>query len=113
MAIFNKKKNGGFIDVIRCDKPTYLIWKCHPGGTELGESKREYEIRTNSVLRVKNGEVAVFVYKQKDGTMQDYINYFNTQKPSIVLNFETPQSYKENIIKKIKFKNVYFSLTNA
>lgn len=73
MALFNKKKNGGFIDVIRCDEPSYLIWKWHPGGTELGESKREYAIRTNSVLRVKDGEVAVFVYKQKDGTMQDYI----------------------------------------
>ena len=73
MALFNKKKNGGFIDVIRCDEPSYLIWKWHPSGTEFGESKRENAIRTNSVLRVKDGEVAVFVYKQKDGTMQDYI----------------------------------------
>lgn len=73
MGIFNKKKTGGFIDVIRCDEPSYLIWKWHPGGKELGESKREYSIRTNSPLRVKDGEVAVFVYKQKNGTLQDFI----------------------------------------
>lgn len=73
MEIFKKKKNGGFRDVIRCDEPSYLIWKWHPGGTELGESKREYAIRTCSTLRVKDGELAVFVYKQKDGTLQDFI----------------------------------------
>ncbi len=73
MSIFVKKKTGGFIDVIRCDEHDYLIWKWHPSGIELGTTKREFALRTNSVLRVKDGEVAVFVYKQKDGTMQDYI----------------------------------------
>lgn len=73
MELFNRKKDGGFRDVIRCDEHSYLIWKWHPGGTELGESKREYSIRTGSKLRVKDGEVAVFVYRQKNGTMQDYI----------------------------------------
>lgn len=73
MGLFNKTKSGGFRDVIRCDEPSYLIWKWHPGGKELGESKRENMIRTSSTLRVKDGEVAVFVYKQKDGTMQDFI----------------------------------------
>ena len=73
MGLFNKKKDGGFRDVIRCDEPSYLIWKWHPGAKALGESKRENSIRTSSVLRVKDGEVAVFVYKQKDGTMQDFI----------------------------------------
>ena len=68
-----KNKNGGVFDVIRCDEPSYLIWKWHPQGVELGNGKREYAIRTNSVLRVKDGEVAVFVYKQKNGTLQDYI----------------------------------------
>ena len=34
---------------------------------------RENSIRWGSSLRVKDGEVAVFVYKQKDGTMQDFI----------------------------------------
>ena len=74
MGLFNSKKKEGFLaDVIRCDEPTYLIWKWHPGSADLGESKREYSIRWGSSLRVKDGEVAVFVYKQKDGTMQDYI----------------------------------------
>ena len=73
MGLFNKKKDGGFRDVIRCDEPSYLIWKWHPGAKALGESKRENSIRTSSVLRVKDGEVAVFVYNQKDGTMQDFI----------------------------------------
>ena len=73
MSIFKRNKTGGIFDVIRCDQPSYLIWKWHPDGVELGQSKRETALRTNSVLRVKDGEVAVFVYKQKDGTMQDYI----------------------------------------
>ena len=68
-----KEKKGGIFDVIRCDQENYLIWKWHPEALEEGKSKREFAIRTNSVLRVKDGEVAVFVYKQKNGEMQDYI----------------------------------------
>lgn len=74
MGLFNKKeKNGGFMDQIRCDESSYLIWKWHPAGVNAGESERENSIRWGSSLRVKDGEVAVFVYKQKDGVMQDYI----------------------------------------
>ncbi len=74
MAFFKKnKKVGLFSDIIRCDEPSYLIWKWHPDGTQPGEHKREYAIRWGSSLRVKDGEVAVFVCRQKDGTMQDYI----------------------------------------
>ena len=71
MSIFNR--NGGILNVIRCDEPNYLIWKWHPAGTQAGDSKRENAIRWGSALRVKDGEVAVFVYRQKDGTMQDFI----------------------------------------
>lgn len=67
------KKKGGFSDVIRCNETDYLVWKWHPSGLKLGESKRETAIRTNSFLRVKNGEVAVFVYQQNNGTKVDYI----------------------------------------
>lgn len=74
MGLFDKnKKNGGFMDEIRCDEPSYLIWKWRPSGSQLGENSRENSIRWGSSLRVKDGEVAVFVYKQKDGTMQDFI----------------------------------------
>lgn len=68
-----KKRTGGFMDEIRCDEPSYLIWKWHPAGAQLGEGNRENAIRWESSLRVKDGEVAVFVYKQKNGTMQDFI----------------------------------------
>lgn len=73
MAIFGKTKAGGFLDEIRCDEPSYLIWKWHSFGSESGNNNRENAIRWGSSLRVKNGEVAIFVYKQKDGTMQDFI----------------------------------------
>ncbi len=74
MALFNKNnRKGGFMDEIRCDEPSYLIWKWHPSGVQLGETVRENSIRWGSSLRVKDGEVAVFVYKQKNGTMQDFI----------------------------------------
>lgn len=74
MGLFDRKnRKGGFMDEIRCDEPSYLIWKWHPSGAQTGENQRENSIRWGSSLRVKDGEVAVFVYKQKDGTMQDFI----------------------------------------
>lgn len=74
MSIFNfPKRTGGFIDQIRCDESSYLIWKWHPSGVKQGEGNRENAIRWGSSLRVKDGEVAVFVYKQKNGTLQDFV----------------------------------------
>lgn len=75
MSLFKKHRTeaSGLADIIRCDEPNYLIWKWHPAGSQAGTNKRENEIRWGSSLRVKDGEVAVFVYKQKDGTMQDFI----------------------------------------
>lgn len=74
MGLFDRnKRTGGFMDEIRCDEPNYLIWKWHPAGVQEGRGNRENAIRWGSSLRVKDGEVAVFVYKQKDGTMQDFI----------------------------------------
>ena len=79
MGLFNKFKkpatSGGLgADVIRCDEKDYLIWKWHPSKYEEGTLKREAAIRTSSILHVKNGEVAIFVYKQKkEGIFEDYI----------------------------------------
>ena len=73
MALFRKLKAGGIMDEIRCDEPSYLIWKWHPVGSQTGRNNRENAIRWGSSLRVKDGEVAVFVYNQKNGIMQDFI----------------------------------------
>ena len=73
MAIFGNPKSGGFMDEIRCDEPSYLIWKWHPSGSASGNNNRENAIRWGSSLRVKDGEVAVFVYKQPNGITQDFI----------------------------------------
>ena len=74
MSLFNKqKRTGGFMDEIRCDEPSYLIWKWHPAGAQAGNNNRENAIRWGSSLRVKDGEVAVFVYSQYDGTTQEHI----------------------------------------
>lgn len=74
MGLFDRnKRNGGFTDEIRCDESSYLIWKWRPSGTRLGEENRENSIRYGSSLRVKDGEVAVFVYKQDDDIMQEFI----------------------------------------
>ena len=70
---FNKRNEGGMFDSIRCDESEYLIWKWRPAGEMAGATNKENAIRWGSSLRVKDGEVAVFVYKQKDGTMQDFI----------------------------------------
>jgi membrane protease subunit (stomatin/prohibitin family) len=72
MALFGNKTEGGLMDVIRCDEQEYLVWKWRPSG-EANSTKKENAIRYGSSLRVKEGELAVFVYQQKDGTMQDFI----------------------------------------
>lgn len=73
MSLFSKPKAGGFMDEIRCDEPSYLIWKWHPAGSQPGNNNRENAIRWGSSLRVKDGEVAVFVYNQQNGIYQDFI----------------------------------------
>lgn len=73
MSLFSKPKAGGFMDEIRCDEPSYLIWKWHPAGSQSGNNNRENAIRWGSSLRVKDGEVAVFVYNQQNGIYQDFI----------------------------------------
>ena len=74
MTLFDRNnRKGGLMDEIRCDESSYLIWKSHPSGLQSGTDNRENTIRWGSSLRVKDGEVAVFVYKQNNGTMQDFI----------------------------------------
>lgn len=73
MGLFGKGKSGGMMNVIRCDEQEYMVWKWRPEGQNVNSTSRENSIRYGSSLRVKDGEVAVFVYKQKDGTMQDFI----------------------------------------
>jgi len=73
MGLFSKNNNeGGLMDVIRCDEKDYLIWKWSPSG-ESNSSNRENAIRYGSSLRVKNGEAAVFFYKQGNGVIEDII----------------------------------------
>lgn len=67
-----KKSESGLMDVIRCDEHEYLVWKWRPSGKE-NSKKKENAIRYGSSLRVKDGELAVFVYKQKNGENQDFI----------------------------------------
>lgn len=72
MGLFNKKNEGGLMDVIRCDEKEYLIWKWRPAGEDENSTKKENAIRYGSSLRVKDSEVAVFVYPGEKGN-QDFI----------------------------------------
>ncbi len=72
MGLFGNKSEGGLMDVIRCDEQEYLVWKWRPSG-DANSTKKENAIRYGSSLRVKDGELAVFVYQQKEGSMQDFI----------------------------------------
>ncbi len=72
MGLFDRKSEGGLMDVIRCDEQEYLIWKWRPSG-EVNSTKKENSIRYGSSLRIKDGELAIFVYKQKDESVQDII----------------------------------------
>ena len=47
-----KKRSKAYVDEIRCDEKSYLIWKWHPIGTKAGGNDRENAIRYGSSLRV-------------------------------------------------------------
>ncbi|MBO5893867.1 MAG: SPFH domain-containing protein [Alistipes sp.] len=74
MGLFGSKKEGGIMDVIRCDQSDYLIWKWSPSGEP---SRKMNAIRYGSRLRVKEGEVAVFVYDKEGG--MDFIEGFKDE----------------------------------
>ena len=66
MWLFNKSKEGGLMDSIRCDERDFLIWKWRPDSSrEAGQSKKENSIRYGSSLRVRPGQAAVFLYQNK------------------------------------------------
>jgi len=73
MGLFGKGKSGGMMNVIRCDEEEYIVWKWRPECQGVNTTSRENSIRYGSSLRVKDGEVAVFVYKGANGQMQDFI----------------------------------------
>ena len=73
MGLFGRGKGGGLMNVIRCDEEEYMVWKWRPEGQNVNTTSRENSIRYGSSLRVKDSEVAVFVYKQKNGVLQDFI----------------------------------------
>lgn len=72
--IFGKGNSGGLMNVIRCDEPEYLVWKWRPEGQDVNSTSRENAIRYGSTLVVKDGEVALFVYRKPGGGVaQDFI----------------------------------------
>lgn len=73
MGLFGRGNSGGLMNVIRCDEQEYMVWKWRPEGQDVNSTSRENAIRYGSSLRVKDGEVAVFVYKGQNGLMQDFI----------------------------------------
>jgi len=73
MGLFGRGNSGGLMNVIRCDEQEYMVWKWRPEGLDVNSTSRENAIRYGSSLRVKDGEVAVFVYKSQNGQMQDFI----------------------------------------
>ncbi len=72
MGLFNRKE-GGLMDVIRCDEEQYLVWKWRPAGQAANTTSKENAIRYGSSLRVKDGETAVFVYKKDGEQVMDFI----------------------------------------
>ena len=69
MGLLRKKRNT-ILDVIRCDESDYLVWKWHP---VTNDAVRANAIRWGSALHVKDNCVAVFAYRQSDGTQYDFI----------------------------------------
>lgn len=56
--------NGGMMNVIRCDLKEYIVWKWRPQFSEsISSLQRANFVRWGSSLRVKDGEMAIFVYR--------------------------------------------------
>ena len=72
MGLFSRSE-GGIMDVIRCDEVDFLVWKWRPSNQSSRTTKKENAIRLGSSIRVKDGEVAILMYRQKTGAVQDII----------------------------------------
>jgi membrane protease subunit (stomatin/prohibitin family) len=64
MGLFNKFKEGGVMDTIKCDgQDDYLIWKWRPNADlNPNQSRKETSIRSGSSLYIKPGQAAIFLY---------------------------------------------------
>lgn len=71
MGLFEKKSRD-YMNQIRCDESNYLIWKWQPSNPDA-DPNRENAIRWGSSIRVKDGEAAILVYSQANGSYQDFI----------------------------------------
>lgn len=67
MGLFNRNKEGGIMDAIRCDEKDFLIWKWRPAGQAANSTKKENVIRSGSSLSVRPGQAAVFLYQNTSG----------------------------------------------
>ena len=67
--------NGGTMNVIRCDLKDYIVWKWRPQFAESEANGRENFVRWGSSLRVKDGEMAIFVYRSADKEGHDNQDY--------------------------------------
>lgn len=64
--------NGGMMNVIRCDLKEYIVWKWCPKITESNDpGQRANFVRWGSSLRVKDGEMAIFVYRGSQSGAHD------------------------------------------
>lgn len=72
MGLFSNlnRKANGMLNMIRCDLQDYLVWHWTPAN---GNEGRSNAVRFGSSLRVRDGEVAVFVYRQSSGISQEFI----------------------------------------
>ena len=65
------------MNVIRCDLKEYIVWKWRPQFNDSNDpGQRSNFVRWGSGLRVKDGEMAIFVYRgaNKEGNdTQDFI----------------------------------------
>lgn len=67
MGLFNRHKEGGIMDAIRCDEKDFLIWKWRPTGNEVNTTNKENSIRYGSSLTVRPGQAAIFLYQNQNG----------------------------------------------
>lgn len=75
MSLFHKHTEGGMMDIIQCNEPTYLIWKWRPAAAQNKITNKETAIRYGSSIIVHSGEVAILMCEKIPGS-KEYLEFF-------------------------------------
>ena len=78
MGLFSSKKEGGMMDMIRCDEQDYLIWKWRPVGNEVNST-----VSTPKMQTFESREIPLILKTMKKSRFTEVHSYrpFKSMNP--------------------------------